>query len=173
MPMKMHKLVLLTLACVWSAGASAQWQWMDKDGRKVFSDRAPPADIPEKSILRQPGAALPAVLTDADSSTAPVPGASATAISQAEHKPGKDKALEEKKAQAEATEAAKQKAEDTKLAANRADNCKRAQHAKATLESGKPMQYTNAQGERGFMDEAGRTAELRRIQGVMESHCKK
>ncbi len=56
--MKMHKFLLLALACTWSLGASAQWQWIDKDGRKVFSDRAPPLDIPEKSILKQPGGNL-------------------------------------------------------------------------------------------------------------------
>ena len=171
--MKMHKLVLLTLACAWSAGALAQWQWMDKDGRKVFSDRAPPSDIPQKSILKQPGLALPVAVPDAAVSTSPEPTSSAAPVSQAEHKPGKDKELEEKKAQTEAAEAAKKKAEDTKIAAARADNCNRAQRAKATLESGKPMQHTNAQGDVGFLDEAGRTAELRRVQGVIEPDCKK
>ena len=37
--MKMHKLLLLAVACTWAMGATAQWQWTDKDGRKVFSDR--------------------------------------------------------------------------------------------------------------------------------------
>ena len=37
--MKMHKLLLLAVACTWALGAAAQWQWIDKDGRKVFSDR--------------------------------------------------------------------------------------------------------------------------------------
>ena len=171
--MKMHKLVLLTLACVWSAGAFAQWQWMDKDGRKVFSDRAPPADIPQKNILKQPSLALPVAVSDAAASTDPAPAASAAPASQAEHKPGKDKELEEKKAQAEAAEAAKKKAEDAKIAAARAENCNRAQRAKTTLESGKPMQHTSAQGDVGFLDEVGRTAELRRVQGVIESDCKK
>lgn len=171
--MKMHKLVLLTLACAWSAGALAQWQWMDKDGRKVFSDRAPPADIPQKSILKQPGVALPVAVSDSAASTAPLPAASGAPVTPAEHKPGKDKELEEKKAQAEAAEAAKKKAEDAKIAAARADNCSRAQRAKTTLESGKPMQHTNAQGDVGFLDEAGRTAELRRVHGIIESDCKK
>ena len=151
----------------------AQWQWLDKDGRKVFSDRAPPADIPQKNILKQPGIGLPVAVPDAAASTAAASAPSAAPVIQAEHKPGKDKELEEKKAQAEAAEAAKKKAEDAKMAAARADNCSRAQRAKTTLESGKPMQHTNAQGDVGFLDEAGRTAELRRIQGIIESDCKK
>ena len=46
--MKPHKLLLLALACTWATGAFAQWQWLDKDGRKVFSDRPPPSEVPEK-----------------------------------------------------------------------------------------------------------------------------
>jgi hypothetical protein len=34
----------------------AQWQWIDKDGRKVYSDRSPPSDIQEKNILKRPAA---------------------------------------------------------------------------------------------------------------------
>ncbi|WP_216088085.1 DUF4124 domain-containing protein, partial [Shigella flexneri] len=33
-------------------------QWVDKDGRKVFSDRPPPVDVPAKNILKQPGGSL-------------------------------------------------------------------------------------------------------------------
>ena len=54
------KILLLAVACTWARGAAAQWQWIDKDGRKVFSDRPPPADIQEKNILKQPGGSLPA-----------------------------------------------------------------------------------------------------------------
>ncbi|HZY15413.1 MAG TPA: DUF4124 domain-containing protein, partial [Ramlibacter sp.] len=39
------RLILLVLACSVPLAAAAQWQWLDKDGRKVFSDRAPPPDI--------------------------------------------------------------------------------------------------------------------------------
>ena len=171
--MKMYKLALLALACTWSAGAFAQWQWLDKDGRKVFSDRAPPADIPQKNILKQPGIALPVAVPDTAASTAATPAPSVAPVGQAVHKPGKDKELEEKKAQAEAAEAAKQKVEDAKVAAARADNCSRAQRAKITFESGKPLRQTNAQGELEFLDEAGRTAELRRVQSIIDSDCKK
>ena len=57
--MKMHKFLLLAVACTWAMGAAAQWQWIDKDGRKVFSDRPPPQDTPEKNILKQPGGGVP------------------------------------------------------------------------------------------------------------------
>ncbi|ART54865.1 DUF4124 domain-containing protein [Acidovorax carolinensis] len=169
--MKINKLLLLAFACAWSLGAAAQWQWIDKDGRKVFSDRAPPLDIPDKSILKQPGGTLggrtdqkPVLSTvtaePATTASAPKPPAA-----------GKDKELEEKKAQAEAAEAAKKKAEEDKLAKAKADNCTRARQAKATFESGRLITHSNAQGERVFLDEATRNAESKRIDGIIASDC--
>ena len=109
--MKTHKLLLLAVACTWAVGAAAQWQWIDKDGRKVFSDRPPPQEIPEKSILKQPGGAAPRaaspVPAPAAADGAPSPAAEGATAAAPAPKPaasaagvGKDKALEEKKAQA-------------------------------------------------------------------------
>ncbi len=142
-------------------GASAQWQWVDKDGRKVFSDRPPPQDVPEKNILKQPhtlGRAAPAA--------APASAAAAPQIS------GKDKQLEDNKAKADAAEAAKKKAEEDRMARARADNCARAKRAKAALAPGQLVGHVNAQGERGYMDDATRAAELRRADEVIASDCR-
>lgn len=158
--MKPHKLLLLVLACTWAVGASAQWQWMDKDGRKVFSDRPPPPDIPEKSILRQPRQAAPL--------PAPAPNA---APPQAAAPAGKDKQLEENKAKADAAEAAKHKAEEDRMAKARADNCARARQAKLRLAPGQLVGYVNDKGERGFMDEDTRAAELRRADEAIAADC--
>ena len=174
----MHKTLLLAVACTWAMGASAQWQWLDKDGRKVFSDRPPPQEIPDKNILKQPGGNAPV------SRTGPIPGAAspaadaASAPAAAAPKPGAsaagtgiDKALEEKKAQADAAEAAKKKAEEEKLAKAKADNCARARQAKAAFDSGRPITQSNAQGERIFLDQAGRDAETKRLNGIIASDC--
>ena len=85
---------------------------------------------------------------------------------------GVDKALEEKKKQAEAAEAAKKKAEEQKLAQARAENCKRAREGKATLDSGVRMARTNDKGEREVLDDTQRAAELKRINGIIQSDCK-
>jgi len=61
--MKMHRFLLAAAACCFCLSATAQWQWLDKDGRKVFSDRPPPADVPDKNILAQPNMRAPAGLT--------------------------------------------------------------------------------------------------------------
>src|SRR5439155_3889668 len=97
----------------------AQWQWLDKDGRKVFSDQAPPGDIPANRVLRAPaGRTLPQAPADAPVATA-APGAAAaapTAAVAALPKPsGKDPVLEERRKQAIAAEAAKKKADDEKI----------------------------------------------------------
>lgn len=181
--MKTHKLLLVAVACTWAVGAAAQWQWIDKDGRKVFSDRPPPQEIPEKSILKQPGgasrAALPAPAAPAAES-APANASEGSTAAASAPKPaasspgaGKDKALEEKKALAEAAEAAKKKAEEEKLAKAKAENCNRARLARAAFDSGRPITQSNAQGERIFLDEAGRAAEVKRIDGVIASDCKR
>jgi membrane protein involved in colicin uptake len=172
--MKIHKLVLLAFALSWSLGAAAQWQWIDKDGRKVFSDRAPPLDIPDKSILKQPGGRQgaradqsPAASAGTSESNATAPAPKLPAIAAG----GKDRELEEKKAQAEAAEAAKKKAEEEKIAKAKADNCARARQAKSTFESGRPMMHTNNQGERVFLDEATRNAESKRIDDIIAADC--
>ena len=177
--MKMHKLLLLAVACTWAMGAAAQWQWIDKDGRKVFSDRPPPQEIPDKSILKQPGPGVPRTAA-APAAAQPADGAPAAAAAQPASAPklaasapgsGKDKELEEKKAQAEAAEAAKKKAEDEKIAKAKAENCTRARAAKAAFDAGKPITQANAQGEKIFLDGPARAAEAKRIDEIVASDC--
>jgi len=170
--MKLHKICLVALVCVWSAGAMAQWQWVGKDGRKVFSDRPPPLDIPEKDIVRQPHQrVLPAPARPAESDVQPgaTPTAKPTLNTSAK---GVDKELEERKAKAEAEKAAQEKAQEQKDAAARAENCTRAKQAKSTLESGQLMKHTNAKGEQVYMDDAARAAERKRAQSVIDTDCK-
>lgn len=179
--MKLHKLVLLAVACTWALGAAAQWQWIDKDGRKVFSDRPPPQDIPEKSILKQPSYAAARVPAAAAAASAPeaadTPASAAAPAAASPRAPasaaGKDKELEKRKAEADAAEAAKKKAEDDRIAKAKAENCTRARAAKATFETGAPIRQSNAQGERVFLDEAQRNAEVKRIDTIIASDCKR
>ena len=77
--MKLHKYILVALACFWSAGAMAQWQWLDKDGRKVFSDRPPPQDIAQDKILKQPRFVPAARTAPADATEEPGTAAAAPA----------------------------------------------------------------------------------------------
>ena len=170
--MKMLQMLLFTALAGASIVASAQWQWIDKDGHKVFSDRAPPADIVDKNILKRPaGRSVPVNTTDAAESTeAPVaaPAVPANSVKAG----GVDKELEAKKKQAADAEAAKRKAEEERVTKAKIENCARAKQAKASFDSGVRISRTNAAGEREFLDDDTRAAEQKRIQGIIASDCK-
>jgi len=155
--------------------ASAQWQWLDKDGHKVFSDRAPPPEILDKNIVKRPAgrapAAKPAAETETAADAAPVAALPAVPTSGAKAA-GIDKDLEAKKKQVLEAEAAKRKAAEQEVTKAKIENCARAKQAKVTFDSGVRVGRTNAAGEREIMDEAARAEELKRIQGIIVRDCK-
>jgi hypothetical protein len=167
--MKLSRPATFVLALSLSLSAAAQWQWIDKTGRKVFSDQPPPADIPDKNILKQPSGKRAMVLAPAApalAASAPAqPGASAPRLT------GKDPQLEAKKKQAEQEEAAKKQAEQEKMNAERAQNCERAKVNISTLQSGRRIAQNNAQGEREFMADDKKEAEIRRNQEIIDRDC--
>lgn len=166
--MKMFQMLIATLACFLSLSVAAQWQWIDKDGRKVFSDRAPPIEVPEKNILKQPGSRARASETPAAVGTE-MPQGSAAAPAKLN---GVDKELAERKKKAEEAEAAKTRATDERVAQRQAENCNRARQAKAMLDAGQRIARTNAQGEREFLEDAGRAEEAQRLQTIIDADCK-
>lgn len=162
--MKPIRSLICMALCFCALAASAQWQWMDKDGRKVFSDRPPPADVPDKNILKRPG--------NRGATVTAVPPAAAPAATPAATPAGIDKSLQEKRKQAEDAEAAKRKAEEERNARLMAENCSRAQQAKSGLDSGARISRINEKGEREFMDEAALAAEGQRLQSIINENCK-
>ncbi|MEI7535742.1 MAG: DUF4124 domain-containing protein [Comamonadaceae bacterium] len=151
------RILLAALACLVSLQAAAHWQWLDKDGRKVFSDRAPPPDIPEKDILERP-AVLPTAAAPQSAASAPRLG-------------GVDKELTDRKKKAEDLELAKRRAEGERIASSKADNCARAKRIKANLDSGRPIARSNEKGEPEILDAATRAVELNRVQDIIEADC--
>jgi hypothetical protein len=161
--MKMLRPTLFLLACLAAPAVLAQWQWIDKDGRKVFSDQPPPPSVPDNKIVKRPGARMP--------EAEPVAAAAASAASIPKVS-GKDKELEEKKKQMAAAEAEKKKAQDDEMAKARAENCDRAKRTKATIDSGVRLSTANAKGEREIMDDTARAAELKRAETIIARDCK-
>ncbi len=169
----------LGLVCL---SVSAQWQWLDKDGRKVFSDRAPSSDVPDKNILKRPGNTVKAATPAPPNAGTEGTSAAATAASAPEGAAsvpklsGVDKELIDKKklAEKQATEAAaaKRKADEDGVAKVKAENCASARQSKATLDAGTRIGRINAKGEREFLDDAGRAAETKRAQSVIDTNCK-
>lgn len=170
--MKTVRLALIALACSVPLLAAAQWQWVDKDGRKVFSDKAPPADVPADKILKRPrGAPQAAEAAVAVPVSAPAT-ASGTPAAALPKPTGKDPVLEQKRKQAESEAAAKKAAEEGKLALARADNCTRAKASKAGFDSGVRIARTNDKGEKEILDDAQRAAEVRRLDQMIARDCK-
>lgn len=184
------KAIVVTLGLV-ATSAFAQWTWLDKDGRKVYSDKAPPADILDKNIIKRPGgqagaantaansaaAAKSKVITDGvaadEASAAAQPGASAPQAAASRPKlSGVDKELEKKKKEKEDAEAAKKKEEEQRVTKAKIENCARAKTAKTTLDSGVRIGVTNAKGEREVMEDAARAVETKRVQAIIDSSCR-
>ncbi|MBA3593671.1 MAG: DUF4124 domain-containing protein [Pseudomonadota bacterium] len=179
-----QQLILVLAGWAFAFSAAAQYQWIGKDGRKVFSDRPPPSDIQEKNIIKQPGgrrAAQPTVTVeqpaDADGNSAaatpPVAAAKPKADPNAPKISGKDAELEAKKKKLAEEEATKKKAEEEKVAQSRAENCERAKKAVSMFQSGVRVASTNAKGEREIMDDNARATELKRVQAVADRDCNK
>jgi hypothetical protein len=176
--MKSFRVTLIALACALPLASFAQWQWIDKDGRKVFSDQSPPTDIPAKNILRQPGpkgrssVAVEAAAPASDAAQAAASAASKPA-SPVPKVSGKDSELEKKKKLADAAEAEKKKAREEEEPKARTENCARAKSAKASFDSGTRIARTNEKGEREFMDDAARAAEAKRAESIIAANCPK
>ena len=180
-------LSLFALVCV--LPAVAQYQWIDANGRKVYSDQPPPVTVPAKKVVQQPrNTPIPAnleTIKPADTATqvdaksdSKVDGKTenensiAAPTAKKDPNAGKDKQLEAKKKAAEEAEIAKIKAENEKRATARADNCERAKRAKMSLDSGIRTTITNSKGEREFIDDAARMVETKRIEGIIAADCK-
>ena len=158
--------------------ASAQWQWVEKDGRKIFSDRPPPSEIADKNILKRPpgparaGAAAAPITLGVEAVSGAKPPAVPASKASAPKLSGKDVELEAKKKRADDEEAGKKKADEEKIAKTKSENCERAKTGLATLQSGVRMSAVNANGEREVFDDAKRASEAKRAQEVIDASCK-
>lgn len=167
--MKLSHLCLLGVLAVATSVASAQaiWKWRDRDGHLMVSDRPPPADIPEKSILQRPNG--PRVMATGDEAAA-APSTPASA--------GMDKELEARKRKMQQDQAAEKQeklaqaaAAKERASAQKAENCQRARNQLTMLQSGVRVARPNAQGEREYLDDKGRAAEIARTQQLISANC--
>jgi type IV secretory pathway VirB10-like protein len=195
----MHTRQLLIAAALSACSCSvfAQWQWVDESGRKVFSDRPPPAHISPAQVLKRPlgtpapvervlypsapGSTPVSTATPTDLPRTAPPDQETTNSAQATPTPIKsdatkpdaedtatEKALEAAQRKAEEAEQKKQQAQQAKA---RKDNCARARASQVTLDSGIRLASVNEKGERGFMSDAQRQAEMKLAQKVIKESC--
>jgi hypothetical protein len=150
--------------------ANAQWIWLDGAGRKVFSDQAPPTNVPDSRILKRQGQPARTDLptgAPAETKEEPRPEPIRSDGNELERKAQAIKTQNEAQLKAQAVA---QKAKDDEIIA---EDCQRAQRSQASLQSGVRLRTTNAQGEYEVMTEAARDAELQRIASYMQAYCNK
>ena len=168
--------VALVLAGFVSTPSEAQWAWKDTNGRLVYSDRPPPQDIKAASIVRQPNTqalANPAptsgTLDDAgkpgDAKGADAKGASNAPKTVAERE------MEFRKRQQERAESDKKAAEEQTKSAAKTAECERARGYMKSLEDGIRITKTDASGNREFLDDSQRAAEMDRTRQIIQSTC--
>ena len=172
-------LILAIASGTFALTSFAQWQWIDKAGRTVFSDRPPPAEIQDRAIVKRPKESAKSTSpSDEATLTGVTPGKPAPTASAAGAKAGaprltgKDAELEAKKKKAEDEESAKKKSDEEKIAKTKAENCERAKTGLATLQSGIRIASVNSRGEREILDDVRQAAELKRTQELIDTSCK-
>ena len=175
------------LALAWalaSGSAFAQWQWIDADGRKIFSDKAPPPTVPDAQILRGGDGRPYKPVGKVQNETAPTYGfheyqpepevspkpQAASAVGQKSPTKTPKELEQEKKAEAErlAKEAeAKRKEQERK-----ASNCKIIRGNLSALDSGRRLASFNEKGDRTIMGDAERSSERARLdEALKENQC--
>ena len=153
----------LIAVMVFSSAAAAQWAWKDENGRVVYSDRPPPNSVAPDRIVRQPGGgALNTAGATADAKGDGKANAPKTWL---------DRDAEFKKRQSERADAEKKSNEEQSQNAQRRSDCERARSYVATLESGTRVVRTDSKGERVYLEDDQRAAELARARDLAARTC--
>ncbi|MGL5632091.1 MAG: DUF4124 domain-containing protein [Azovibrio sp.] len=156
-------LSLTLVALLISTAAQAQvYKWKDSQGRTVISDTPQPGAGPQTPVV---GGSAPKVSTTTPQS-ADKPATPAAPTNWAEKELDLKKRMQDRKE-------SEQKEAQAKLDAERkAENCKRSQDQLAIMESGERLVTYGANGEREYIDDARREAEVARARKAVEEWCK-
>ena len=143
--------VLLATATV----AAQVYKWVDKDGKVQYSDTPPPPSASKADPKKL--------------NTGPV----ATPSAATAPKSLQERAKDADKRRSDDAEKAKKDEEAQKISKNNEERCKEAMRFKSDLDSGRPLYRNNDQGERTFMSEEERNAEIARVKSIMAEACTK
>jgi hypothetical protein len=157
--------------------SEAQWAWKDGNGRLVYSDRPPPTDIKPAQIVRQPSTqvlANPAPATGAvDDAGKPSDAKNSDTKTPAPNAPKTiaERDMEFRKRQQERADSDKKAAEEQTKNATKTAECERARGYMRSLEDGIRITRTDASGNREFLDDAQRAAEVDRTRKIIQTAC--
>ncbi|MDH4094614.1 MAG: DUF4124 domain-containing protein [Betaproteobacteria bacterium] len=154
------RILLCALSLAVAGGAAAQtYRWVDKDGKVRYGDTPPPGVDARR--LSGPSAP-PAPSAAPDASAKDAKGGPLTPAEREQE--FQKRRLEAQKAEQKAAAAAK----DQEI---KAENCRRARESLATLEGGRRILRTNAQGEQYYLEDDARAAETQRAQQAVQDWC--
>lgn len=150
----------LLAALLASLPAQAEiYQYKDASGKTVISDRPPPAGKAPLRTIQDAG--------EAGGGSAPAAnGAAASPKSLA------DREMEFKKRQKEQKEAADKAQKEAADKAARKDDCDRARRQLEIMQSGERVTTRDEKGERVFIEDAQRAAEIERARKFIAETCK-
>lgn len=161
--MSLHRLrvAAATLFLLATAGAQAQYVWIEPNGTRQYSDRPPPPGTPASRILKSPGRALlpPAPAEEAGSNASP---AAKPAPTLAE----RDAAYRERvKARGEQE---RKDEEGARKARALAERCETARQNQAALASGTRIAQYGADGERRYLSDEERAERMARANRALQ-----
>lgn len=159
----MLRVLAIGLLLAFAAAASAQmYRWVDKDGGVRYSDQPPPPGVKGTTLQPPRGAGAP-----------PSPAAGEAAAKDAKKGPltPAEQEADFRKRQMEAQKARDKNDQASRDAQVKQDNCARAQQALAALESGQRIFRTKPDGERYYVDDDQRVAEIARERQSVSSWC--
>lgn len=162
---------MLLATSIITGSAVAQYVWLDAHGVKQFSDVAPPSDVPQNRILKQPHRSGDSPAAGATPDAAAGAGTADAAADAKGPATVAEKNAEYNKRKQEQAEKAKKASEEAKNKAAKADNCTRATNYLTGLKSGVRMATTDANGERSFMSDDERAKAEARTQSTIDSDC--
>lgn len=176
-PRRLAALAVALATALVATAAVAQWAWKEDNGRVVYSDRPPPANIRAGQILRQPAVPVPpparggTPAAGAEADKAASAPAAAQAIAPAAPKSYAEREMEFRKRQQERADAERKAQEDQQKSAARAAECDRSRGYLKSLEDGVRVMRTDAAGNREFLDDAQRATEVERMRKLVQQHC--
>jgi len=163
-------LAVAFVAGTFAAGASAQWAWKDDNGRLVYSNIPPPPSVKPAQIVRQPGAAPQAARAGAPAEGEAEKPATAPAAASAP-KTYAERDAEFRKRQQERADSERKAQEEQQKSAQKAVECERSRGYLRALEDGVRITRTDAAGNREYIDDAQRAAEMDRMRKAIRELC--
>jgi hypothetical protein len=165
---------LLVTAANLPGPAAAQWAWKDDNGRVVYSDRPPPAGVKSDRIVRQPTntqTVLPSQTSGGGTETKAGAPASDARPASTGPKTLAEQEMEFRKRQQERADAEKKAQEEQSRASAKAADCERAKGYLRVLEDGGRVARTDSSGNREFIDDSQRAAEIDRTRKTVQQIC--